>query len=71
MPPEGVEPQTLELYANFKEWLDWNGEKCSDDYEWYYRARVDCDKKLKYQVELNDLGLGHKGLPTSSYYGTR
>ena len=69
--PDPDQEHSVELYANFEQHLEWNGVSCSDIYTWHYRARVDKDKALAEQVELNDLGLGHVTLPTSAYYETR
>ncbi len=67
---------TEEGYNNFTEWLEWNGEKVSDDYEWHYQSRVDDDldvenKPKNDDTELKDIGLGHIILPNSAYYSTR
>jgi len=59
------------MAPKFEQHLEWNNTPCSSTYTWHYRARVDKDKPLAGQVELNDLGLGHVDLPTSAYYPTR
>jgi hypothetical protein len=67
---------TKEVYNGFREWVEWNGEKCSSDYYWHYRARVDDDldaanKPDNDDTELNDVGTGSISLPGSAHYSPR
>ena len=68
---------TKEVYDQFREWVEWNGVKCSDDYYWYYQARVDDDldaanKPNNDDTELNDVSTGQiTPLPSSATYQIR
>jgi hypothetical protein len=67
---------TKETYNNFTEWLEWNGTLCSDEYEWYYRARIDDDldaanKPRNDDTELNEVSTGSITIPSTAHYSTR
>jgi hypothetical protein len=49
-----------ETYNLFRQWVEWNGEKCSDNAPWYWRARWVLNKDTRKQIVLNDLGTGDK-----------
>jgi hypothetical protein len=55
-----------ESYNNFREWIKWAGEDCSDKAGWYWQARW--KKSASPQVELKDVGTGSITLPTKSHY---
>ena len=55
-----------ETYNHFRQWIEWNGEKCSDKAEWYWKAR-----RLKAnspQITVKDVGTGSIALPAKSFY---
>jgi hypothetical protein len=67
---------TFETYNTFSEWVEWNGTKCSGNYYWHYRARVDDDldasnKPHNDDTELNDVGTGQITPQSSAYYSPR
>jgi len=55
-----------ETYNNFKQWIEWNGDKCADDAQWYYQGRW--QKSAAPQVSLNDVGTGNIALPDKSHF---
>ena len=54
-----------ETYNNFRQWIEWNNEVCSEKAEWYWRARW--RENAKPNVTLNDLGSGKKPLPDNPF----
>jgi hypothetical protein len=55
-----------ETYNHFRQWIEWNGEKCSDKAQWYWKAR-----RLKAnspQITLKDVGTGSIALPAKSFF---
>jgi hypothetical protein len=61
-----------EVYNNFRQWVEWNGELCSDEAGWYWQARWQNtgppDQTPIGKVTLNDLGTGNKRLPDKSHF---
>jgi hypothetical protein len=55
-----------ESYNNFREWIKWGGDDCSDKAEWHWQARW--KKSASPQIELKDVGSGSITLPTKSHY---
>jgi hypothetical protein len=54
-----------ERYDNFRQWVEWNGAKCSDWAKWYWKARWKKDQSP--QVTLKEVGLGEiSPLPAES-----
>jgi len=47
---------SYERYDNFREWVEWNGTRCSDYGGWYWRARWKRDQTP--QVTLKELNSG-------------
>lgn len=61
--------KNTEMYHNFRQWIEWNGYRCSDYAEWYWQVRWQASKDPKRQILLNDLGEGNKDLPETPYFG--
>lgn len=57
-----------DTYNNFRQWIEWNGEKCSDDAPWHWQARWRLDKDTKKQITLNDVGPKLMTLPSKSHF---
>jgi len=55
-----------ERYDNFQQWVEWNGEVCSDEAGWYWWGRW--QKSASPQVTLKDVGNGNKQLPDKSFF---
>ena len=59
---------TSETYNKFRQWIEWNGEKCSDDALWHWQARWQVNKDQSKQITLNKLGVGDLVLPDKPYF---
>lgn len=59
---------TSESYNNFRQWIEWNGEKCSDLAPWFWQARWQANKKLDQQITLNQVGPGNIKLPSKPHF---
>ena len=55
-----------ETYNNFRQWIEWQGEMCSDKAEWYWQGRW--QKSAAPQVILKDVGTGNITLPATSHF---
>ena len=56
---------SYERYDNFREWIEWNGERCSDNAGWYWKARWKKDQSP--QVTLKEVNSGEiSPLPTEA-----
>ncbi len=55
-----------ETYNNFRQWIEWNSEKCSDYADWYWQGRW--KKSATPQVTLKEVGIGNIKLPDDSYF---
>jgi hypothetical protein len=60
--------KTYETYNNFRQWIEWNGAKCSDYALWYWQARWKVNQDMKKQISLNDVGPGNIKLPPKPIY---
>ncbi len=61
--------KSYETYNNFRQWIEWNGEKCSDYGLWYWQARWKVDRNTGKQITLNDVGVGKNiVLPNKPHY---
>jgi hypothetical protein len=58
--------KTGEAYINFQQWVEWNGEKCSDNANWYWNAHW--EKSSSPRVSLKDVGTGHIVLPAAPHF---
>ena len=56
----------VETYNNFRQWIEWNGNRCSDNAEWYWQGRW--QKSVTPQVSLKDVGTGNIVLPSKSHF---
>jgi len=57
-----------ETYNNFRQWIEWNGTRCSDYAHWYWKARWVVNTNLRKQITLNELGVGNITLPKRAHY---
>jgi hypothetical protein len=55
-----------ETYNNFRQWIKWAGDDCSDKAEWYWQGRW--KKSANPQVTLKDVGTGNIHLPDKSFF---
>lgn len=55
---------TNEAYINFRQWVQWNEERCSDYAPWYWRAQWDFLHDP--QVVHKQVGLGARPVPSQS-----
>jgi len=55
-----------ETYNNFREWIEWNADTCSDKANWYWQGRW--QKSATPQVTLKDVGTGDILLPEKSHF---
>lgn len=55
-----------ETYNNFKQWIEWGGDRCSDDASWYFQGRW--QRSSSPQVTLKDVGTGNIALPDKSTF---
>jgi hypothetical protein len=62
----GMGGKTYETYNNFRQWVEWNGEVCSDKAPWYWIARWRSTSKPN--VTLKEVGTVNKPLPERSYF---
>jgi hypothetical protein len=53
----------FETYNNFRQWLEWNGARASDEGLWYFQARW-----RNNQVTMKDVGTGKIKLPEKSFF---
>ncbi len=60
--------RSYETYNNFRQWIEWNGVKCSDYALWYWQARWKLDKDPSKQITLNDLGTKNVQLFSKPFY---
>ncbi len=62
---------SYETYNNFRQWVEWNAEKCSDYAPWYWQARWSLNKDLSKQITLNELSTGNIKLPSNPHFPAR
>jgi hypothetical protein len=62
---------SCETYNNFRQWVEWNAEKCSDYAPWYWQARWSLNKDLSKQITLNELSTGNIKLPSKPHFSAR
>jgi hypothetical protein len=53
--------KSYQTYTNFRQFVEWNGEICSEKAEWYFRARW--RESSSPNITYKDLGTGNKALP--------
>jgi hypothetical protein len=59
----GGAAQTAETYNNFRQWLEWDGQPCSNFAYWYFQARW-----KNQMVTLKDVGQDSIKLPEQAFY---
>lgn len=59
-------PNNQETYINFKQWVEWQGKECSENAEWYWKARW--LKTANPRIVLKEVGTGNIALPDSPHY---
>lgn len=59
---------STESYNNFRQWVEWNGETCSEFAPWSWQARWRAKRDTKHQIELNDLKKSNIPLPDKPHY---
>lgn len=57
-----------ETYNKFRQWIEWNGQKCSEDAPWHWQARWKLDRDQSKQITLNKLGVGDTALPSKAHF---
>jgi hypothetical protein len=61
-----------ETYNNFRQWVEWNGKRCSENAPWYWQAQWTVHKDPKKQIPLNDLTPGkNMTLPSKPFFAPR
>lgn len=55
-----------EIYYNFRQWVEWNNERCSDNASWYWKGRW--KKSANPQVTLKEVDTGNITLPNKSHF---
>jgi len=60
--------RSCETYNNFRQWIEWNEEKCSDYALWYWQARWLLHQDPSKQITLNKADVGNIILPSKPYY---
>jgi len=59
---------SYETYNNFRQWIEWNGERCSDNALWSWQARWLVNRDISKQITLNDVRKGNITLRDKPYY---
>jgi len=60
---------SFETYNNFRQWVEWNGERCSAYTPWTYWARWHVNELPEAQVEVNELrSRQYRPLPSEPFY---
>ncbi|MFC1453773.1 DUF6973 domain-containing protein [Verrucomicrobiota bacterium] len=62
----GIVTDSCEKYDHFRQWVTWNGTKCSDYSLWYWYARWKCNTNYDLQVTYTNLGAGNPAFPTNA-----
>jgi hypothetical protein len=60
-----------ETYNNFQQWVEWNGEICSEFAPWFWQARWRAKADPKTQIELKKCDTGKIELPDKPHYPPR
>lgn len=65
-PSEGLTSMWNESqrYINFRQWVEWNGERCSDFALWYWKARWQRGATPE-EITLKEVGLGNIPIPSA------
>jgi len=62
---------STETYNNFRQYVEWNGETCSDFAPWHWNARWRAKADPGKQIELNSCDAGNPALPNKAHYPER
>lgn len=62
-PNLGTAMRTYETYNNFRQWLEWNGSRASDNSPWYFQARWQNNR-----VTMKDANVGNIQLPDTPFF---
>jgi hypothetical protein len=54
---------SYEIYHNFRQWVEWHSQRCSEYGSWYFRACWRADPDQGRQIVLNEVGTGERPLP--------
>jgi hypothetical protein len=57
-----------ETYNNFRQWVEWNGETCSEFAPWFWQAIWRAKADTMAQIELNKCDKGKIELPKVPKY---
>ncbi len=60
-----------EMFENFRQWVEWNGERCSEYALWHFNVRWQAKADPRTQIELIDCGTGNPALPDKPHYARR
>jgi hypothetical protein len=60
--------KNYETYNNFRQWITWNGERCSDYAPWFWQARWSLDRDPGKQITLNQVGPASIKLPDKPFF---
>ena len=55
--------RSYEIYHNFRQWVEWHSERCSDYGNWHFRAQWQANPDQARQIRLSDVGPAHVALP--------
>lgn len=56
---------SYEIYHNFRQWVEWHSERCSDYGYWHFRVRWRAHLDQNQQIILDEIGSGQRKLPTN------
>jgi hypothetical protein len=62
-PNLGTAVREYETYNNFRQWLEWNGNRASDNSPWYFQARWQNNR-----VTMKGVGVGSIQLPDAAFF---
>jgi hypothetical protein len=62
---------SYETYNNFRQWIEFDHERCSDFALWFWRARWKLNRDPRKQMTLKELGTGQIKLPTKAHYRSK
>ena len=60
--------RSYEGYNNFRQWIEWNGEMCSDYAPWFWQVRWQAHRDQSKQILLNQAGNGNITLPDKPFF---
>jgi hypothetical protein len=60
--------KSYETYNNFRQWVEWNNDMCSDYAPWSWQAQWKLDRRPEKQIELNSLQPKNVPIPDKPHY---